>query len=414
MNRGMAHESHDAAEDVASLYSWANLHGAKYRDYSASRAANREKRRQRLEQEERLRATAEAAPTVAEQAVEAVVSAPFYSDVISVPAAPAVVEWAGQEDSSASESPAWLAASTPIESASFAPQSIVEPLQASRDRLASRWFALKNIFEEAAPATAIEAEVATARAPVVALFSLAGGVGKTSLVATLGRALSARGERVLLVDTAEFGVLPFFFGAREPRPGVLRTFSPPVECADAPIQLLSVEPESLEVRQGEAENFTHAMLRHGKDASRMLVDVTTASAAATRRLLRLAPTVLVPIVADMSSVVSVRSIEAFFRKHGAAAASDVRPYYVLNQFDAALPLHLDVREVLREQLGDRLLPFVVRRSPLVGEALAEGMTVMDYAANSAVAEDFHQLAGWVRSHSAPVDAGARGMRWSER
>jgi cellulose biosynthesis protein BcsQ len=39
----------------------------------------------------------------------------------------------------------------------------------------------------------------------MAVFSLAGGVGKTSLVATLGRALSARGERVLLVDTAAYG-----------------------------------------------------------------------------------------------------------------------------------------------------------------------------------------------------------------
>src|SRR5580698_10956360 len=40
----------DPPEDVASLYSWANLHGAKYRDFSASRAQTREKARQRVEQ----------------------------------------------------------------------------------------------------------------------------------------------------------------------------------------------------------------------------------------------------------------------------------------------------------------------------------------------------------------------------
>jgi len=45
-------------------------------------------------------------------------------------------------------------------------------------------------------------------------------VGKTSVVATLGRALAALGERMLLVDTASFGLLPFFFGARDQRPGV--------------------------------------------------------------------------------------------------------------------------------------------------------------------------------------------------
>src|ERR1700721_2666181 len=36
-------------EDVATLYSWANLHGAKYRDFSAARAQTRERARQRVE-----------------------------------------------------------------------------------------------------------------------------------------------------------------------------------------------------------------------------------------------------------------------------------------------------------------------------------------------------------------------------
>ena len=76
----------------------------------------------------------------------------------------------------------------------------------------------------------------------------------------------------------------------------------------------------------------------------------------------------------------------------------VQPYYLLNQFDASLPLHLDVREVLRRQLGDRLLPFVIRRAPSVSEALAEGMTVMDYAPDAPVAEDYMNLATWLRTH----------------
>ena len=87
---------------------------------------------------------------------------------------------------------------------------------------------------------------------------------------------------------------------------------------------------------------------------------------------------------------------------------------MLNQFDASLPLHLDVREVLRERLGDRLLPFPVRHAPVVSEALAEGMTVMDYASNSAVTEDYARLAGWVKSLSAPASGSFSGVRWSER
>ena len=34
-------ETADQADDVATLYSWANLHGAKYRDFSASRQETR-------------------------------------------------------------------------------------------------------------------------------------------------------------------------------------------------------------------------------------------------------------------------------------------------------------------------------------------------------------------------------------
>jgi cellulose biosynthesis protein BcsQ len=70
--------------------------------------------------------------------------------------------------------------------------------------------------------------------------------------------------------------------------------------------------------------------------------------------------------------------------------------------------------VLRQQLGDRLLPFVIHRAPAVSEALAEGMTVIDYAGDSVVVEDFMNLATWIRGISAPGNSGFRSIRWSER
>jgi hypothetical protein len=50
----------------------------------------------------------------------------------------------------------------------------------------------------------------------------------------------------------------------------------------------------------------------------------------------------------------------------------------------------------------------------MSEALAEGMTVMDYAPGSTLADDFSTLAGWVKSLSAPATTSYRGVRWSER
>jgi cellulose synthase operon protein YhjQ len=249
---------------------------------------------------------------------------------------------------------------------------------------------------------------------VLAVFSLAGGVGKSSLVATLGRALSSRGERVLLVDTAAYGLLPFYFGARDQRPGLLRTFTPPAENGDTPVQMIAIDPETVGPENAPDETLTGEIQKHSRGLSRVIVDLATASGSTTRRVMRLSPLVLIPVVPDLSSVVSVTAIDSFVQLNSGAGSKSALPYYVLNQFDPSMPLHLDVREVLREQLGDRLLPFALRSTPAVSEALAEGMTVMDYAPNSPVAEDYANLAGWMKSVSAAATSGSRGVRWSEK
>ena len=528
-DRNALPDANETPQDVATLYSWANLHGAKYRDFSASRAQTREKARQRVEkamEENRLKAlqeaeavriaeatraeeekrraefaaeqaarlaaqetsrqaaleaaqelarqqaaqlaaqqaaqraaqqtaqqaALEAAQQAAQQAQAAQLAAqqakaaqqapqqvlwqpprfdrpappetpPYPPAASPAPHVPMREEgytpprrpWISPDARESAGRPAWL---TP-ERAETASEPVLPPapddtLQGSRDRLAARWYALQGVFEGSVPPAQVVPAPLPARPPVLAVFSLAGGVGKTSLVATLGRALSARGERVLLVDTAAYGLLPFFFGARDQRPGLLRTFNPPMASGDAAIQMITLDPETLGPETPTQEPLSAEISKHARGLGRVIIDLATASGATTRRVMRLAPQVLVPLVPDMNSVVSVSSIDAFFDHNGGASGKPALPHYVLNQFDPSLPLHLDVREVLREQLGDRLLPFALRRSPAVSEALAEGMTIMDYAPNSAVTEDFASLAGWVKSLSAPAATGFRGVRWSER
>lgn len=309
--------------------------------------------------------------------------------------------------------PAWLASGRMEGSSLPVPPVPADTLQGARDRLTSRWFALKGVFEGMS-ASEVSAAQAGVPAPVLAIFSLAGGVGKTCMVATLGRALSACGERVLLVETAAYGLLPFFFGARDQRPGVLRTFSPPAARSDAPVQMVTIDSDALARETDTEEPLSAEIAECAQNTSRVIVDIATASAATVRRVLHLVPLVLVPVVPDMNSVVSAGSIDSFFQRHCDGERRPAQIYYVLNQFDSSLPLHLDVREVLRERLGDRLLPFALRRAPAVSEALAEGMTVMDYAPDSPIAEDFSALAAWVKSLSESTGAPCRGMRWSER
>jgi cellulose biosynthesis protein BcsQ len=366
-------------EDIAALYARARTPGSTYWDFSASRKEVLGHSRQRIAREQ-AEPGSTAQPTV----------------ISPRPSREGQPREEGQAPQLLSQEPSEVAEPQPM------------------DAVATRWYALRSIF---APPEVVSTPSLEDRPPMVAVFSLAGGVGKTCLVATLGRALAALGEHVLLADTAAYGPLPLYFGSREFKPGVVRTFSPPGGEGDAPVQVLTLEPERY---PGDGADEHDPLLgelgRDGRSASRILVDIGTASRQVTRRLLLLRPTILIPILPDISSVATVRSLEAFLfnppnqpnrdRQTGAV-------FYLLNQFDVSSPLHLDVRDTLQQQLGDRLLPLVLRRSSAVSEALAEGTTVIDYAPGSAVAEDYMHLAGWLHSFVAPATLGHPGVRWSE-
>ncbi|HEX8712118.1 MAG TPA: cellulose synthase operon protein YhjQ/BcsQ [Terracidiphilus sp.] len=278
----------------------------------------------------------------------------------------------------------------------------------------SRWFVLKGMTGGASKQQESPEATPTTNVPVLEVFSLAGGVGKTSLVATLGRALSSLGERVLLVEATSFGSLPYFFGTCDCRPGILRTFRPPAASSDTPIRLATIDAESLTVETAVRGSLAAEIQGWARGASRVIVDVATRSVATARGLSHMSPVVLVPLVPDVNSVLAADSIDAFFQRDAAAPGSPTDVYYVLNQFDDSLPLHQEVRKVLHDRLGDRLLPFTLQRTPAVSEALAEGMTIMDYAPDSPLADDFAGLAKWLGEVMAPVSTQSRGARWSER
>jgi len=487
-------------DDVATLYSWANLHGAKYRDFSATR--------QEARSQARVRAQAEPAAVEPPAAVEAPVVAKAEVHVESTPEIPAELKveaksqplaetrppvkaephvetrpaakaepvsatrgaWeeliapppaaAVHEAPSAALPPAEKRAAEPIpqtpfqapyqasyqapppaftqpeppvtSAAPFAPSShpyaydqqardprpqffsaayqpVMEPQPA--ERISSRWYTLNSVLGQ--QADGLQRRLAADRdfrIPVLAVFSLAGGVGKTGIVATLGRTLAARGESVLLVDTSSYGLLPLYYGAQDVRPGALRTFSG--GATDAAVQLLSLDTERY------PENDRHALVeeiaRNSQRANRIVIDVATASSSVVRPILRLSPKVLVPLVPDVSSVASLQGVEAFFNRMGDLDGRFVEPMYVLNGFDSAIPLHVEVREILRQKLGARLLPFVLHRSPAVTEALAEGMTVVDYSPCTPVAEDYASLSSWIREVAPPAGRALRGKRWSEQ
>ncbi len=116
----------------------------------------------------------------------------------------------------------------------------------------------------------------------------------------------------------------------------------------------------------------------------------------------------------MNSVLTLPAVEKYFEGLTDLQGGALKPVYLLNHFDASLPLHVDIRDTLRRQLGERLLPFTIRGASIISESLAEGMTVVDYAPDAPIVEDYKSVASWLRTLSAPTPRLFRAVRWSER
>jgi cellulose synthase operon protein YhjQ len=495
-------------DDVAALYSWANLHGAKYRDFSGSRREYRAQIRLRAaqelqERELKAQAVAEAAAAEAERDAQATevhfqevgeehsrneeqsLRSRFLEDAGSAGqrATAYRAEAIRHAETAAQLAVAVLREEREMADARASAQRQAQNYSESEPRLASRplpgdtltrlpilafgaqgrsgtegpsaedpnaesFFAL-DLSRNAAslrgahenedvplavdgtgdvqlgPAWLYGAEPAPrqsetrtetlsrdTRTPLLAIFSFDGGVGKTGLVATLSRALGAQGERVVLADTTSHGLLPFYFGARELQSGVIRSFPATSGAVAEPLSLVSYDLS--ETRQGEAEReaLVDEILRNAEGSDRIVLDISSGSNWLVRRIADLRPIVLVPLALEMNSAIAAQAVERLFRGIADSAGNPLQPYYVLNQFDPSVPLHLEIRESLRRQLRDRLLPFSIRRSPAVNEALAEGMTVVDFASESPVAQDYIEVATWLRSVSPSTIEETLAARWS--
>jgi len=240
----------------------------------------------------------------------------------------------------------------------------------------------------------------------IAVYSLAGGVGKTTLCANLGRIFCSQGERVLLVDASGCGLLPFYYGASDFRPG-LRTFVAP-DGKYAPVQILGAEEMTSEWLETKVKP---AMQK----AQRVIFDLGPASAEMLPEILSMCAVVLVPVLSDLNSILTISRIESIWKHVRANGLRVPDPVYVFNEFDEQDPIEQKARSLVARQVGERLLPQSIRYSAAVANAIADRMTVADHAPDSPVAQDYMELAYWLRE-AAPVAESPSVVRrrWSEQ
>lgn len=228
----------------------------------------------------------------------------------------------------------------------------------------------------------------------IVVFSPSGGTGKTSLVANLGRALALDGEDVLLVDTSLQDSLVHYFGAARAYPGDIQTAYD--RKTDTRVRLATL-PVGCHCPGGDGEGWLRGeMAVAASECDRIVIDLSTASRWLTQQIFRMSPLLLVPMLPDWNSVLSLAGVRQFLEEAADSMGEPLQPHFLLNQFSPQVPFHRAVLEELRRRLGAELLPTVLHRSLDVDEALARGATVLDYEPDAQVSRDYRALAGWAR------------------
>jgi cellulose biosynthesis protein BcsQ len=209
----------------------------------------------------------------------------------------------------------------------------------------------------------------------VTFYAAAGGVGVTTVIATLGRILAGAGRKVALLEPPDNGVLSYYYGSvTAHRPGILTPANPDgatwfQECLEA----------------------TEPRLQH------LLIDGGSAVTGEVRTWLEQSAVRIVVLQPDLRSVVRLGPILESIRKQDSSKRRNAQVRLLLNQYNENVEIHREIRGRLQRQYPDSLIPVTIRRSDSVATTLAEGRTVVDADAHSGVAEDFAELAEWVRT-----------------
>ncbi len=212
-----------------------------------------------------------------------------------------------------------------------------------------------------------------------------GGCGTTTVLATLGRALSILGESVLLVDAGGSPTLPLYFGGQTGEHGLL-CFRSQGNRFEGAVHILQSYGE-------EDAPVSRAMAQLADDTHHVLLAPTTAMSVRMVDRLWIDGACLIVITPELRSLLAIEQILK-------RLPSPVRAHFLLNRVDVSNPLHAITRERLAAQLGDRLLPFVVPEASEISDALASGFTVIDTHPRSVAADSYFQLAEWLRAASA--------------
>jgi cellulose synthase operon protein YhjQ len=246
----------------------------------------------------------------------------------------------------------------------------------------------------------------------ILLFPSSGGVGITTMAATLARILSSHKSPVGILENSNQSLIPMHFGAKRARTGS-STFFVSRGTNAAPVHLITPKAQqegmipffgSTASPSNTEEWVSDGLNEVSEECEYLMVDIWANMSMNLLTRLASKSICIIPLLPEVRSTLRVRPILELFHNLSLKIGSRIEPQFILTKFDHNVSLHTDLRKWLGDELKSRLLPIVIRRSDEVSEALAEGETIVDYAPNSGVSEDFHRLAEWLQTRSQSTES----------
>ena len=255
---------------------------------------------------------------------------------------------------------------------------------------------------------------------VVAVVSVSGGSGRTTVAANLAHSLAVTGRRMLAMDLDPQNQLALHFGVDpDTRIGMghanvsVRDVTSFVErqmgAAVLPFGTLAEATlAEMESRLQEDDNWLRLRLEAfaPSDAEFVLLDVPAGRGPWMRQALAVADQVVVVLSPTPAAYASVPATELLLAEAlgPKAAASAV---YLVNGFDGRSVLQRDLVAGLRAALGERVLPMTIQRDESVPEALMQRRSILQHASDSQVTADYNQLGEWLLGRWAAAAATAQ-------
>lgn len=237
----------------------------------------------------------------------------------------------------------------------------------------------------------------------LAIVSICGGVGRSTLTAMLATLAARQGRWSLLVEWDPRPVTAWAMGARHgSREGLARAALDQQPWESACLQaddgtlllpfgrLTPSEEAGFAWHMAEEPQWLARQLEQleAPDNGLLFIDTPTGPSVYQRQAVQAADAVLLVTRADMVGTVLL--------DQGLALAGERPVAVVVNELDITRPSQNDALRRLRAALGGQLVPYPIHRDEAVAQAMALNVALPDHAPKSQAMHDLHGVLAWLQ------------------